>query len=296
MPTRDNEAEVPEGSDVELNEADAFARASEANAEQDLDTLKKARASWETNTIPSPTYKTPQQQAPQWPHTFSNKTDYQAPFPEAVSEESITEQPQVLENLYSFEMFDASDEHGNKVLIIDGLVFGVENTEGVLPSGMGDDDFTILVNEGDEVWLVIGINTDENLVTSASIDSGPVTPDDLDDGSVIYVTIGSFTIDPDSGATIVENSLCGDYFVPRKLDVIDEEGNITSDVTSITFTTEGDDFIDVVVTDDGFGAVTVIYRSSQDLKDMQQKIDDLNKAVDDLKQQFQDLKNSVQEC
>lgn len=154
---------------------------------------------------------------------------------------------------FTFQMFDASDSDGYKALILDGVVYGPFD-DGNTPSGMGGDDFIIGMNDGDDVYLIIPVDDTHAVVPPITIATGPATPGDTD--STLYVTIGNLSVDP-SGTVIVENTLCGDYTIPRTLDVIDEDEVVTQEVDSIQFTTDGSDSLDVTVEQDAPGEVTV---------------------------------------
>jgi hypothetical protein len=138
-------------------------------------------------------------------------------------------QREPIDNRYSFELIDASDEFGAKVLILDGQVFG-PNDDGNLPAGMGGDDYIIGVFDGAEVYLVITVDDDSQNVTSVTIGVGDSTPDDTNAAgeSVHYVTIGYIAIDSSGAIPIVNptNALCGDYTLPYELAITgtDDQG------------------------------------------------------------------------
>jgi hypothetical protein len=142
----------------------------------------------------------------------------------------------VLETLndYAFEMFNASDGGGAKVLILDGQVFG-PNDDGNLPAGMGGDDYILDVANDDEVWLVISMDFESWDVLDVSIDHGPSTPDD--DDFTLYVTIGYVSVDDSGDIPIVSptNALCGDYVIPTSLLVTDDEDNEVDEVNQMNF-------------------------------------------------------------
>jgi hypothetical protein len=118
-------------------------------------------------------------------------------------------------NHYSFEMINASDSEGAKVLIYDGQVFGPSD-DGNFPEGMPSDDTYILPisADGNEVWLIISVDNQFDLnVQSVSIDQGTTTPED--DDTTIYITLGAIDVDY-SGAIPVcspTNFVCGDYIL-----------------------------------------------------------------------------------
>jgi hypothetical protein len=123
-------------------------------------------------------------------------------------------EPPVDENHYDFEMVDASDADGPKVLIYDGVVYG-PNDDGIYPDGMPSDDnnYVLPVADGDEVWLVItfDVESDDGVsgeqITSVSFDHGPTTPDD--EFPTMYFTVGSVSVD-EAGVLQPINEILGD--------------------------------------------------------------------------------------
>ncbi len=223
-----------------------------------MDALRNASPAW----IDQPQRGAEGYQSPPAPESgaiadrwLGNKTDYQAPFPE--STDTVTtpiETPAAAPNVYTFEMFDASDKDGYKALILDGQVFG-PNDNGNTPQEMGSDDFILDMWDGAEAYLTITQDPDTGDVILPIVIYAGDTPDDLPDTR--FVTIGNFSVDPDTQAVTVENQLCGDYVIPNTLDVIDEVGAVFTDIESIQFTTDGSDSIDVYVEEDAPGQVTV---------------------------------------
>lgn len=146
------------------------------------------------------------------------------------------------ENRYSFELLDASDNEGAKVLIMDGQVYG-PNDDGTMPAGMGGDNYILQVNDNDEIYLIITINNDDNDVTSVTIAKGQSTPDDIQTKtqSTMFVTIGYCSVIPaeDEGDTPfvnTTNALCGDYVISHNnLDVTDDEDNQVHGVDQMNF-------------------------------------------------------------
>lgn len=136
---------------------------------------------------------------------------------------------------YAFQMLNASDINGPKVLILDGQVFGV-NDDGILPTGMGGDNFILSVFNNDEVFLIITIDPDTGSTTSVTINRGTGTPGDTT--STKYVTIGYIALDS-SGIVHPTNALCGDYTIPYALSVTgpDQNGNDNSldEINQINF-------------------------------------------------------------
>jgi hypothetical protein len=137
------------------------------------------------------------------------------------------------EKLYDFQMSDASDEAGPKVLIYDGDVVGpsdVDEHGGHTPQGMGNDDYVLPIPAGAgdyEIYLVIPVNGG----SAGNDDDGkPFNPFDIVDPVTIavqsdipdntdtlkYVRIGYASVTAASGggaATISgvpRNTLTGD--------------------------------------------------------------------------------------
>jgi hypothetical protein len=155
---------------------------------------------------------------------------------------------------HTFQLLDASNSEGTKALILDGVVYGPTD-DGHTPSGMGADNYIIDMNSGDDAYLVIPIDSNtREVIPPITIDTGPVTPDD--DDTTLYVTIGNLSVDG-AGIVTVENTLCGDYVIPKTLDVVDELETVTEDIQSIQFTTDGSENLDVTVVEDAPGEVTV---------------------------------------
>lgn len=124
----------------------------------------------------------------------------------------------ILSNDFDFQMLNASDADGPKVLIRDGVVIGC-NDEPIDPSGMpSGDSFVMDVNDDDEIWLVIvwDLETDDSVsgdnILSVDFDHGPSTPDD--DELTQYITIGHVSVDPGTNAVSATNEICGDVFIP----------------------------------------------------------------------------------
>jgi hypothetical protein len=197
---------------------------------------------------------------------FGNKTDYSAPFPES-SDTPPADIPIIPPpNIYTFEMFDASDKDGSKALILDGFVFG-PNDDGKMPDGMtGNDDFILPMNDGDDAYLGIVIDNDTGDVTQLYIAAAQITPQDSSDidFTYMYVTLGNLSADPNTGAIVVENELCGDYIIPVSLEVLNDDGTVdVTDVRSIQFhggtaiAANGTDIAGVQVVEDNPGQVSV---------------------------------------
>lgn len=202
-------------------------------------------------------------------------------FPEATNTEG---EPSVTGggsgNLYDFQMSDKSDADGNKVQILDGFVFSPTDIIGVMPQGMGNDDFTLSVVDGDDVYLVITLDPDTFQTTSATIAAGSPTPKDTEE--VIYFTIGNVSVDPNSNALTAENQLCGDCILPWNLQVTDETAQSAEGV-ALDFTTNGDENIDLTVSPGVTGRADVVITSSanliQTLNDFQTRITNLETAI-----------------
>lgn len=118
-------------------------------------------------------------------------------------------------NNYAFEMLDASDADGAKVLILDGDVID-QDGNGHTPSGMGADNYVVGVIDGDEIYLAIPHDDDWNIIDPVTLGVG-ATPGDI--SGVSYVTIGYVSVfDPGDSPTEVDgihNVVLGDYhFLP----------------------------------------------------------------------------------
>ena len=135
-------------------------------------------------------------------------------------------------NDYAFEMFNASDEEGAKVLILDGQVYG-PNDEGQMPEGMGNDDYILPVANDDEIW--VGFTWQDSFITSVWIDHGPATPDD--EAQVQYITIGYVQVD-DGPVPIVHptNAQCGDIIV-----ALPKSEDVSEDVPELVLVQDTDD-------------------------------------------------------
>jgi hypothetical protein len=258
---------------------------------------------------------------------FEFKTSATAPsaafpsLPAAVPEDGgVPGAPSSAINFYSFELEDASDNEGFKVLIHDGQVFG-PNDDGQSPSGMGSDDYILPIDgDGYKIYLIITQDVDTRDVTSITIDQAPTVPDDSP--GVIYVEIGYVVIDDPAGSGLVPfNTLCGDLtlayslsvtgnnnntdlpsvdavnqinfseafevtadpspnpqavFVETALSVEDEDGNTVSNVNDISFTTNGDPNIDLVVSPaSSTGPATVTISTSADLQSLLDQLQDI---------------------
>ena len=121
-------------------------------------------------------------------------------------------------NQYTFKMSDASEPGVAQVLILDGQVFG-PNNDGILPAGMGNDDYILPVAGDGEIYIIITFDAEGDdgvsgeQVTSMSIAAAPETPDD--DGLTMYWTIGAFSVDYSTGTPFVNttNFQCGDVVI-----------------------------------------------------------------------------------
>jgi hypothetical protein len=115
------------------------------------------------------------------------------------------------ENHYAFELINASDTEGAKVLIYDGQIFGPNDLGSIDPAGMpSDDSYILAVQDQDEIWLGINWDIAGAIINNAWIDHGPATPDN--EGDNVYVTIGYADVDTSGAIPIVypTNALCGD--------------------------------------------------------------------------------------
>jgi hypothetical protein len=105
-------------------------------------------------------------------------------------------------NIYAFQMDSAG---ATQILIHDGQVSS-NGGSGVFPSGMGSDNFTLTVADGDQVWVEVTYDTTTLAITSATIANGAAIPDSsLGDA---YFLLGYVNIA--SGATVPHNTQCGD--------------------------------------------------------------------------------------
>jgi len=88
-----------------------------------------------------------------------------------------------------FALLDATDDDGNKIRVVYGLVGGIQ------PDGMseGDNPIYVLDVSGDTgyVYLIVSVDSGYS-ITDVSIDTGATVPDDED--FVFYYPIGSFSI------------------------------------------------------------------------------------------------------
>jgi hypothetical protein len=121
-------------------------------------------------------------------------------------------------NDYNFELFNASEPGAAKVLVLDGVVYGPNNDTGVDPDGMpSNDTYTIDdIADEDEIWLEIDWSADDPpIIETVSINHGPSTPDDTDDPTITYVTIGNVAVDDSGDVPIVtcRNEICGDVII-----------------------------------------------------------------------------------
>lgn len=180
---------------------------------------------------------------------------------------------------YSFQLFDASDNEGPKVLILDGEVFGTEDIQdhnGHVPEGMGNDDYILpLGNSDGEIWLVIPVAAGTlAVIDPVTIATGETTPDDTD--TIKYVRLGVFTIS-NNGVGDLTNTHCGDVIFegekvnvysfkmldssdPDNAKVLVLDGNVV-DVDGNEFTPEGmgnDEYVRAVEDDDAV-FMTIFY-------------------------------------
>lgn len=109
---------------------------------------------------------------------------------------------------YSFEGVNASEGDSALLLIYDGLVGTPSDQE--VPSGMGSDDYTIGVSDGDEVYVEITYDTGTFEITSRDIGVGS-TPDEEFGYLAIKIMDVAVTTDDDGNATVFPtNARCGD--------------------------------------------------------------------------------------
>lgn len=173
-----------------------------------------------------------------WNMLAGTSTDGEA---DEINEQSDVSTPYRLGSLdtgndYNFALFNASDEDGPKVLILDGQILSPNSnpddpmSDGTIdPDGMpSDDTYTLDVDDGDEIWVGMtwSQESDDNVsgdfITSAWLDHGPTTPDD--DGLTQYITIGHVDVDinePESIDVVYpRNEVLGDIKIvyPPSLD------------------------------------------------------------------------------
>lgn len=118
---------------------------------------------------------------------------------------------------YTFECSDASTaDDGAQVLILDGLVYGPNDATGVVPVGMGADDYTITVADGNEIWLVISYDVTSMVISTVALDVGAITPDDDVAGGTKYHKIADVLVDESGDIPVVTstNAQCGDLIIP----------------------------------------------------------------------------------
>lgn len=125
---------------------------------------------------------------------------------------------------YSFQMFDASDENGPKVLISDGNIIDQDGEEWT-PVDFGNDEFVLDdLNEGDFIWVEIPHDDDYAITEDPIVDSGAEVPANSDNRAYVtigYVNINSGDINPSTGVAdkvpqvIPHNNITGDInFAP----------------------------------------------------------------------------------
>lgn len=121
-------------------------------------------------------------------------------------------------NHYSFKSVNASDDDGPKVLVFDGLVGTPSDNE--LPSGMGSDNYTLDVSDGDEIYVGITYDTDTFEITSRFLDVGE-TPDN-EFGANYFKIIDVSVVDNGDGTstTTASNAICGDIIFDLKYMII----------------------------------------------------------------------------
>jgi len=147
------------------------------------------------------------------------------------------------ENHYNFEMTNASDEDGPKVLIYDGVVYGPNEDSGIDPAGMpSDDNYVLDVEDDQEVFLGITWDLDNARITSVWIDVDDVTPDNgSPDSSYTYITIGHTKVNyPDDmgGMSVVfpHNETCGDVVIE-----VPPSQDVSEDVPELVLVQDTDD-------------------------------------------------------
>lgn len=152
---------------------------------------------------------------PTYPHSFSNKSDYTAPFPEAITEDQViaAATPEENTNEYSFQLdvdfIDAKDYTVN-------IHVGYGEINDTPPDGMtGADDYILFIpgaNDGTEIYAVVTYDTTTLAITSRSLAFGFSVPDST--LGTLYIPIGFVDITYDEHGTITgadpHNRQCGD--------------------------------------------------------------------------------------
>jgi len=190
--------------------------------EQALDDLREATPAWIDQPQPGAAgFKAPNSsdQAIQYPHLFSNKSDYTAPFPETLPADQVIETTTAADqtNEYSFEL--ELDSIDTEAYTID-IHVGYGEINDTPPDGMtGADDYILTIPgaaDGTEIYAVVTYNTDTLAITSRSLGFNFSVPDST--FGTLYVPIGYVDIAyaPTTGA-ITEvnphNRHCGDINV-----------------------------------------------------------------------------------
>jgi hypothetical protein len=194
----------------------------EPGAPDDTEALLAALAYAEPAWLKDPQPNAEGYQPPQFnpsessgPSFAGNKTDYPAPFPEAVTEDVTEQTPQDLgpQPEYSFELeFDKINKDGTVSIIIN---YGEINF--APPDDMSPDEvFTFDLDTSDEeIWVQVVYDTTTLEITGRTLEYGPTLPDST--LGTLIVPIGYVTWDTDSKGNktniSVHNRQCGDIKV-----------------------------------------------------------------------------------
>lgn len=121
-------------------------------------------------------------------------------------------------NIYSFQMDDATNTTvktsdgkpltpGAKVLIHDGEV-SANGSDGVVPSGMGNDDFILnIAADGDDVWVEVTYDPTTLTISSATVNTGTGIPNSTLGNA--YLLLGYVTFKQDAKGNTIFNKTTG---------------------------------------------------------------------------------------
>jgi len=174
-------------------------------ADDELEQALRAPLPWQTDGLG---IKGPQPATVPSPSTDVNRRSDQPvgsvnrpfePDPEPSAASTVTQTPTATDNNnFGFKMISAGR---NDVVFIDGYV------NGVLPDGMGNDDFTLTFGgDGYKAWVEVTYDPVTLAITSRTINQGPTIPDStLGDA---YLLLGDVSIE--GGVLTPRNAQCGD--------------------------------------------------------------------------------------
>jgi hypothetical protein len=124
------------------------------------------------------------------------------PDPAPAAESTVTQAPVTVDdNNYGFKMIASGKKDDNDVRFIDGFV------NGVLPTGMGNDDFTLTFGgDGYQAWVEVTYDPSTLAITSRTINQGPAIPaSTLGDA---FLLLGDVSIT--DGILVPRHAQCGD--------------------------------------------------------------------------------------